>query len=144
LGGSSGYGLLYHHRSPRVALDGKVAEEVWIGQEVDYSFMRIFECPAYVHISSEDRSKLDPKSKKCIFLGFKKGVKGYKIWDPVAQKVVISRDVVIDEKSMTKAFKEEKSQAAENNNKIGRSTVQVELDELEFQLDEEPYSNDPE
>uniref|UniRef100_A0A2N9FGL6 CCHC-type domain-containing protein n=1 Tax=Fagus sylvatica TaxID=28930 RepID=A0A2N9FGL6_FAGSY len=102
------------NRSPRVALDGKVAEEVWTGQEVDYSFMRIFGCPAYVHISGEDRSKLDPKSKKCIFLGFKKGVKGYKLWDPVAQKVVISRDVVFDEKSMTKAFKEEKSQAAES------------------------------
>uniref|UniRef100_A0A2N9EER7 CCHC-type domain-containing protein n=1 Tax=Fagus sylvatica TaxID=28930 RepID=A0A2N9EER7_FAGSY len=132
------------NRSPRVALDGKVAEEVWTGQEVDYSFMRIFGCPAYVHISGEDRSKLDPKSKKCIFLGFKKGVKGYKLWDPVAQKVVISRDVVFDEKSMTKAFKEEKSQAAENSNNIGRSTVQVELDELESQSDEEPHSNDQE
>ena len=72
------------NRSPRVVLDGKVTEEVWTGQEVDYSFMRIFGCLAYVHISGEDRSKLDPKSKKCIFLGFKKGVKGYKLWDPVA------------------------------------------------------------
>uniref|UniRef100_A0A2N9H6T1 Integrase catalytic domain-containing protein n=1 Tax=Fagus sylvatica TaxID=28930 RepID=A0A2N9H6T1_FAGSY len=132
------------NRSSRVALDGKVAEEVWTGQEVDYSFMRIFGCPAYVHISGEDRSKLDPKSKKCIFLGFKKGVKGYKLWDPVAQKVVISRDVVFDEKSMTKAFKEDKSQAAESSNNIGRSTVQVELDELESQSDEEPHSNDQE
>uniref|UniRef100_A0A2N9IUP8 CCHC-type domain-containing protein n=1 Tax=Fagus sylvatica TaxID=28930 RepID=A0A2N9IUP8_FAGSY len=132
------------NRSPRVALDGKVAEEVWTGQEVDYSFMRIFGCPTYVHISGEDRSKLDPKSKKCIFLGFKKGVKGYKLWDPVAQKVVISRDVVFDEKSMTKAFKEEKSQAAESSNNIGRSTVQVELDELESQSNEEPHSNDQE
>jgi hypothetical protein len=132
------------NRSPRVALDGKVAEEVWTGQEVDYSFMRIFGCPAYVHISGEDRSKLDPKSKKCIFLGFKKGVKGYKLWDPVAQKVVISRDVVFDEKLMTKAFKEEKSQAAESSNNIGRSTVQVELDELESQSNEEPHSNDQE
>uniref|UniRef100_A0A2N9GRZ0 CCHC-type domain-containing protein n=1 Tax=Fagus sylvatica TaxID=28930 RepID=A0A2N9GRZ0_FAGSY len=132
------------NRSPRVALDGKVAEEVWTGQEVDYSFMRIFGCSAYVHISGEDRSKLDPKSKKCIFLGFKKGVKGYKLWDPVAQKVVISRDVVFDEKSMTKAFKEKKSQAAESSNNIGRSTVQVELDELESQSDEEPHSNDQE
>uniref|UniRef100_A0A2N9GSE2 CCHC-type domain-containing protein n=1 Tax=Fagus sylvatica TaxID=28930 RepID=A0A2N9GSE2_FAGSY len=132
------------NRSPRVALDGKVAEEVWTGQEVDYSFMRIFGCPAYVHISGEDMSKLDPKSKKCIFLGFKKGVKGYKLWDPVAQKVVISRDVVFDEKSMTKAYKEEKSQAAESSNNIGRSTVQVELDELESQSDEEPHSNDQE
>uniref|UniRef100_A0A2N9FQZ7 Integrase catalytic domain-containing protein n=1 Tax=Fagus sylvatica TaxID=28930 RepID=A0A2N9FQZ7_FAGSY len=51
-----------------------------------------------VDMACEDRSKLDPKSKKCIFLGFKKGVKGYKLWDPVAQKVVISRDVVFDEK----------------------------------------------
>uniref|UniRef100_A0A2N9ID98 CCHC-type domain-containing protein n=1 Tax=Fagus sylvatica TaxID=28930 RepID=A0A2N9ID98_FAGSY len=111
------------NRSPRVALDGKVAEEVWTGQEVDYSFMRIFGCPAYVHIS---------------------GVKGYKLWDPVAQKAVISRDVVFDEKSMTKAFKEEKSQAAESSNNIGRSTVQVELDELESQSNEEPHSNDQE
>jgi hypothetical protein len=66
------------NRSPRVAFDGKVVEEVWTGQEVDYFFIRIFGCLAYVHISGEDKSKLDPKSKKCIFLGFKKGVKGYK------------------------------------------------------------------
>jgi hypothetical protein len=104
--------------------------------------MRIFGCPAYVHISGEDRSKLNPKSKKCIFLGFKKGVKGYKLWDPVVQKVVISRNVVFDEKSMTKAFKEEKSQAVKSSNNIGRSTVQVELDELESQSNEEPHSND--
>uniref|UniRef100_A0A2N9IQA1 Reverse transcriptase Ty1/copia-type domain-containing protein n=1 Tax=Fagus sylvatica TaxID=28930 RepID=A0A2N9IQA1_FAGSY len=45
---------------------------------------------------------------------------------------------------MTKAFKEEKSQAAESSNNIGRSTVQVELDELESQSDEEPHSNDQE
>ena len=40
-------------------------------------------------------------------------------------------DVVFDEKAMTKAFKEEKSQAAESSNNISKSMVQVELDELE-------------
>ena len=60
-------------RSPRAVLDGKVAEEVWAEKEVDYLMMRVFECPAYVHIPSEERSKLDPKSKKCIFLGMIKG-----------------------------------------------------------------------
>ena len=79
------------NRLPRAALDGKVAEEVWIGKEVDYSLMRIFECLAYVHIPIKERPKLDSKSKKCIFLEFKKGVKGYKFWDLVAQKVVISK-----------------------------------------------------
>ena len=65
------------NRSLRVALDGKVAKKVWTGQDVDYSFMRIFGCQK--RGCSEDRSKLDPKSKKCFFLGFKKGVKGYKL-----------------------------------------------------------------
>ena len=51
-------------------------------------------------ISSDVRSKLDPKSKKYIFLGYVKGVKGYKFWDPVAKKIVISRDVLFDEQSM--------------------------------------------
>ena len=60
-----------------------------------------------MHIPSEERSKHDSKSKKCNFLGFKKGVKGYKLWDPVAEKVVISSDVVFDEKSMIKAFQKE-------------------------------------
>ena len=130
------------NQSPRVTLDGKVAEELWTGQEVDYSFMMIVGCSAYVHISGEDKLKLNPKSKKCIFLGFKKEAKGYKLWDPVAQKVVISRDVVFDEKSMTKAFKEEKSQVVESSNNISRSMVQVELDELESRSNEEPHNND--
>ena len=106
--------------------------------------MRIFRCPAYVHISSEDRSKLDPKSKKCIFLGYEKGVKGYKLWDPVAQKVVISRNVVFDEKPMTKAFREDKYQAAESNNSNSRLVVQVKLDELESQPEEESHGSDEE
>ena len=39
------------NRSPRATLDGKVAEEVWIGNEVDYSRLRVFECLAYAHIA---------------------------------------------------------------------------------------------
>jgi hypothetical protein len=38
------------NRSPRAALDGKVVEEVWTGNDVDYSGLRVFGCPAYVYI----------------------------------------------------------------------------------------------
>jgi transposase InsO family protein len=64
------------NRSPRIALDGKVTEEVWTGNEVDYSSLRVFGCPTYVHIPSEERSKLDLKSRQCVFLGYGKWVKG--------------------------------------------------------------------
>ena len=49
---------------------------------------------------------------------------------------------MFNEKSTTKAFKEKKYQTKESRNNIGRSTVQVEFDELESKSDEEPHSND--
>ncbi|KAE8657094.1 hypothetical protein F3Y22_tig00116997pilonHSYRG00993 [Hibiscus syriacus] len=94
------------NRSPRASLAGKVAEEVWTGHDVSFDNLRIFGCPAYVHVPADERSKLDAKSKECIFLGYKKGVKGFKFWDPVAKKIVISRDVVFDEQSMLQQKKD--------------------------------------
>ena len=66
------------NRSPRASLGGKVIEEVWTGKPIDFGNLKIFDFPAYVHISSDERSKLDPKSKKYIFIGYVKGVIGYK------------------------------------------------------------------
>ncbi|KAE8674685.1 putative ribonuclease H protein [Hibiscus syriacus] len=80
------------NRSPKALLAGKVVEEVWTGHYVTFDHLRIFGCPAYVHVPADERSKLDAKLKECIFLGYKKGVKGFKLWDPVAKKIVIDRD----------------------------------------------------
>ena len=40
---------------------------------------------------------MDSKSEKCIFIGYKDGLKGYKLWNLVTRKVVYSRDVVFRE-----------------------------------------------
>ena len=42
---------------------GKFVEEVWTGNEVDYSSLRVFGCPTYAHIAKEERLKLDAKSR---------------------------------------------------------------------------------
>lgn len=57
-------------------------------------------CPTFVHESSDKWSKLDPKSKKRVFVGYFNGVKGFKLWDPTSTKMVISMDVVFDESIM--------------------------------------------
>ena len=75
---------------------------VWIGRLVDYSSLKIFGCPTYVHVQSEEHSKLDSKSRKCVFLGFEKGVKGYRLWDSISKKTVTSKDVTFDEAFMLK------------------------------------------
>jgi hypothetical protein len=41
--------------------------------------------------------KLEPMSKKCIFLGYEDGVKGYRLWcsDPRSPKFIISTYVYL-------------------------------------------------
>ena len=39
------------------------------------------------------RKKLVNKGQKCIFVGYSEETKGYKLYDPVTRKVIISRDV---------------------------------------------------
>ena len=57
-------------------------------------------------------SKLESKSKKCIFIGFTKGVKGFRLWDPEKKSAFTSIDVVFDEDSMLreKSKTEDKAQ----------------------------------
>jgi hypothetical protein len=43
--------------------------------------LMVFGCDVYVHIPKENRSKLDKKAEKCIFIGYKYGLKGYKVWN---------------------------------------------------------------
>ena len=44
----------------------------------DYDMLRMFGCSAYYHVSD---GKLEPRARKIVFLEFKRGVKGYKLWD---------------------------------------------------------------
>ena len=82
------------NRSPSIAIDKKIPIEIWSGSPADYMQLRFFRCTAYAHV---DNGKLEPRATKCIFLGYKQGVKGYKLWNPQTQKVVISKNVIFNE-----------------------------------------------
>jgi hypothetical protein len=55
--------------------------------------LKVFGCVAYAHVPDETRKKLDKKGQKCIFVGYSKDTKSYKLYDPIARKVIISCDV---------------------------------------------------
>ena len=57
----------------------------------------MFGCEAWAHISDEKRKALQPKSEKCIFIGYLEDVKGYRILQPHSHDIVIRRDVKFDE-----------------------------------------------
>ena len=75
-------------RSPSLVLEDQNPQEVWTNKKHSLSHLRVFGCDAYGHVPKEKRTKLDSKYKKCIFIGYKDGLKGYKIWNPVTRKIV--------------------------------------------------------
>ncbi|KAL2235906.1 UNVERIFIED_CONTAM: Retrovirus-related Pol polyprotein from transposon TNT 1-94 [Sesamum indicum] len=63
--------------SPFVPLLGKTPDFMWYGKIPDMSSLRIFGYAAFV---LQDSDKLDPKSVKCIFIGYPETIKGYRLW----------------------------------------------------------------
>lgn len=63
----------------------KAPQEVWTGKLGSYQHIRVF---GY---------KLQPRAKKCLFLGYPTEVKGYKLQCPNLKKAIINRDVTFKE-----------------------------------------------
>ena len=74
----------------------------------------------------KNRSKLDKKDEKCIFIGYKDGLKGYKILNIETKKVVYIRDVVFIE--MKDVVKHEVLPSKEEPKKIEFDIKDDELD----------------
>jgi hypothetical protein len=58
-------------------VDDKTPHELWTGKKSSLKHLRVFGCDAYVHVPKKNMSRLDNKDEKCIFMGYKDGVKGY-------------------------------------------------------------------
>lgn len=83
--------------TPCVPLKFDVPNRVWSGKDVSYDHLRVFGCLQYMHVLKDERSKLDDKTKKCVFVGYGLNEFGYRFFDPVARNLVRSRDVVFME-----------------------------------------------
>ena len=67
------------------------------GKKRNVSNFKVFGCTAYMHISKEQRTKWGFKSVKFIFIGYSINSKGYRLWDPKAKRIHISRDAIFFE-----------------------------------------------
>jgi hypothetical protein len=79
----------------------KTPHDAWDGKRTSIVHLRVFGFDAFVEIPRERRQKLDSKLEKYIFIGYKVGVKGYKLWKPATKTRVYSRDVIFREVGST-------------------------------------------
>ena len=116
------------NQSPTTAVKAMTPYEVWKGYKPNVNHLCIFGCSAYAHIPKDERSKMDPKVKKSIFLGYGIGVKGYRHFDTDTSKVFHSRDVIFNE---TASISEQGTEEDEN-----QPLVEVECENISSDDDE--------
>jgi len=79
--------------TPTVILDSEVPNKIWFGKNVSYDHLHVFGCKAFFHIPRDERSKLDAKTRQCLFIGYGEDEFGYMFYDLVEKKLVRSRDI---------------------------------------------------
>jgi len=107
-----------------------VPNKIWFGKNVKYDHLRVFGCKAFVHVLKDERSKLDAKSRQCIFIGYSENEFGYRFYDFVEKKLVRSRDV-----------KFMKDQIIEGIDKVEKSTPKEDNGVADFEPAQQPIQN---
>jgi hypothetical protein len=65
--------------SPSSVLVDMTPNVVWYGKNPLVAHLKVFGCDVFFHVLKEKRRKLDKQVFKCIFIGYKEGMKGYKL-----------------------------------------------------------------
>jgi hypothetical protein len=131
------------NRGPSVPLEQRIPEEVWSGKEVNLSWLKVFGCIAYVHISDHARGKLDPKSLKCTFIGYGGDEFGYRLWDDQNKKIIRSRDVIFNEKLMYKDRSTAQSTSPVQNDPVSTELADLSDSSVAQQVGEDPQPEEP-
>lgn len=84
--------LLLNMLSTRV-VNGQTSFEAWHWYKPLLKNLKIFGCLCFSHIPQPKRDKLDKKQEFRIFIGYSLQSKAYRIFQPQAGKILVSRDV---------------------------------------------------
>jgi len=93
---------IHHHSSPNFCTvtlkQYKEQHQKGFGMGENQQYhLRVFGCDAYAHRSSTTRTKLDSKTIKCVFVGYDLNTKAYILINKETSKLIINRDVVLNE-----------------------------------------------
>ncbi len=90
------YANYLQNRAPTRALDGMTPYEAWNNKKPDVSDLREFGCDVWVLDETKGLSKLKPRSKKMVFVGFNEGSKSVRYYVPQHRNIKSSRNVAFN------------------------------------------------
>jgi hypothetical protein len=88
------------NRVPMPVIQNQSPYERLYGTPPSYDLLKVFGCTCFVLLQPHERNKLEPRARICCFLGYGIKHKGYRCWDPLSQRLRISRHVIFWEHKM--------------------------------------------
>ncbi|CAL2258196.1 unnamed protein product [Prunus armeniaca] len=85
------------NRCPTKALNTTNPFEAFSGRIPGIKHLRVFGSICFCHVPSQLRSKLADSAVKCIFVGYGKCEKGYRVYNLQTNKITVSRSVIFGE-----------------------------------------------
>ncbi|KAL4366882.1 hypothetical protein GQ457_05G017780 [Hibiscus cannabinus] len=83
--------------TPTPLLLNKTPSEMLYGQPPNFDNLRVFGCLTYASVLPKPKTKLHARAIRCMFIGFPKIMKGYRLFNIETIEVFVSRDVVFSE-----------------------------------------------
>ena len=71
--------------------------ELLRNRELIFIFLKVFGCLAFPSTLWTHRTKLDPWSRKCLFVSFKHGTKGYLLYDSQTGEIFLNWNLIFYE-----------------------------------------------
>jgi hypothetical protein len=85
------------NRTPTRILENKTPYELLFGRTPSYKPIRVFGCLCFISHRSTVSNKFESRSRKCVFVGYPFGKKGWRVYDVNTGDFIVSRDVVFSE-----------------------------------------------
>lgn len=83
--------------TPTKVLTGKCAHKLLFGSIPSYSDLRVFGSLCFPHKQLRDKKKFASQSRRCVFVGYTFGKKGWQLYDLEKNEFFVSRDVIFKE-----------------------------------------------
>lgn len=85
------------NRAPTQSVSEATPYQAWFGKIPNIHHLRVFGCVAHVKDVTPNLTKLANRSNQAIMIGYEIGSKAYRLFDPIRNKIIVSRDVAFEE-----------------------------------------------